>query len=210
MSKRNGSGPRRNAILGLFALALACVAVWFLLIDGPRARLKKRQQARSEVQAELDASRKQMNSAIRAKEVFAANQQRLENIEAKIPVGDPYRWIVKAFAEFAGASRVAIANIEAPHVSESTIYPKVPYRVATFGISGTGFYEEFGVFLAELENEFPHMRVRRLELSPAYPGTADSDEVEKLNFQMELMVLFKPAAATPTQLSQATGSPNNN
>jgi hypothetical protein len=210
MSKRSAASPRRNSIVLLLALAIAGGAVWFLLIDGSRATLKKRQQARSEMQAKLDTSRKQMNSAIRTKEAFAANQQQIEDIEDKMPVGDPYRWLVKAFAEFPGASRVAIANIEAPHVSESTIYPKVPYRAANFTISGTGFYENFGLFLAELENEFPHMRVRRLELSPAYPGTADSDEAEKLNFQVELLVLFKPAAAAPTELSQATGSQNKN
>jgi hypothetical protein len=210
MSKRSASSARRNNVLLLFALAIACAAVWFLLIDAARATLKKRQQARSETQAKLDASRKQMNAALRTKEAFAANQQRLEDIESKMPVGDPYRWLVKAFAEFPGASRVAIANIEPPHVSESVIYPKVPYRAANFSISGTGFYEDFGLFLAELENEFPLMRVRHLELSPAYPGTADSDEAEKLTFQVELLVLFKPAAANPTQLSQATGSPNNN
>jgi hypothetical protein len=55
------------------------------------------------------------------------------------------------------------------------------------------------------------MRVRRLELSPAYPGESDSAEGEKLNFQVELMVLFKPASrATPTQLSQATAIEKKN
>src|SRR5688500_7339073 len=159
MSKRNASGPRRNNILLLFALAIACAAVWFRLIDSARASLKKHQQTRSDVQTALDKARKQMNAAMRTKEALAASRQRLEDIEAKIPVGDPYRWLVKAFAQFPGASRVAIGNIEAPHVSESVIYPTVPYRAANFSISGTGFYEDFGLFLAELENEFPHMRV---------------------------------------------------
>ena len=210
MNKRSASSARRNNVLLLFALATACATVWFLLIDGGRASLKKHQQTRSEVQTALDKSRKQMNAALRTKEALAASHQRLEDIEAKMPVGDPYRWLVKAFAEFPGASRVAIGNIEAPHVSESAIYPKVPYRAANFTISGTGFYEDFGLFLAELENEFPHMRVRHLELSPAYPGTADSDEAEKLTFQVELLVLFKPAAANPTQLSQAASSADKN
>jgi Tfp pilus assembly protein PilO len=211
MSKRRSSARRRNFLLLMIVFAAACGAVWFTLIDGPRAALKKQQQARSETQTALDRSRKQVNDAARAKDALEANQRRLDELEAKMPVGDPYRWLVKAFGEFPAASRVTIVNIDAPHVSESTIYPKVPYKAATFSLAGTGFYHDFGAFLAELENEFPHMRVRRLELSPAYPGTADSAEAEKLDFQIELLVLFKPAdAAGPTQLSQAPSPTDQN
>jgi Tfp pilus assembly protein PilO len=211
MSKRSTSTRRRNFLVLIVLLVAASGAAWFFLVHGPGAALKKQRQARSDVQTDLERARKQVSDATRAKAALEHNQQRLDDIEAKMPVGDPYRWLVKAFAEFPGASRVAIANIEAPHVSESTIYPKVPYKAATFSLSGTGFYHDFGAFLAELENDFPHMRVRHLEVSPAYPGTADSAEAEKLNFQVELLVLFKPAAsAGPTQLSQAPARANEN
>lgn len=204
MSKRNTSVIRQRLVLVLLIFAAACAAVWFFLLEGPRGALKKQQEARSTTQAALDKSRKQINDATRTREASENNQRRLDAIEEKMPVGDPYRWLVKAFGEFSAASRVAIGNIEAPHVSESGIYPQVPYKTATFTLNGTGFFHEFGTFLAELENEFPHMRVRRLELSPAYPGESDSADGEKLNFRIELMVLFKPAArVAPTQLSQA-------
>ena len=158
----------------MVTFVIASGVVWFFLVEGPRAALKKQRQARSDAQTALDKSRKQMNDAARSKAALEASQRRLDDIESKMPAGDPYRWLVKAFGEFPAASHVSIANIEAPHVSESTIYPKVPYKAATFAVSGTGFYHEFGTFLAELENEFPHMRVRRLELTPAYPGESDT------------------------------------
>jgi len=210
MSKRTSSG-KRLLILLMGAFVIASGLVWFFLVQGPRATLKKQRQARSEAQTSLDKSRKQMNDAARSKAALEASQRRLDDIESKMPAGDPYRWLVKAFGEFPAASHVSIANIEAPHVSESTIYPKVPYKAATFAVSGTGFYHEFGTFLAELENEFPHMRVRRLELTPAYPGESDAAEGEKLNFHVELTVLFKPAAsAAPTQLSRGPTSEEKN
>ena len=210
MSKRNNSG-RRIFVLLIVTFVVATGFVWFFLVAGPRASLEKQRQARSDVQTSLDKSRRQMNDAARSKAALEANQQRLDEIELKMPAGDPYRWVVKAFGEFPAASHVSIANIDAPHVSESTIYPKVPYKAATFTVNGTGFYHEFGTFLADLENEFPHMRVRRLELTPAYPGESDAAEGEKLNFQVELTVLFKPAAsAAPTQLSQAPAPENKN
>jgi Tfp pilus assembly protein PilO len=210
MSKR-GSSSKRFLILMMVTFVIATGVVWFFLVEGPRATLKNQRRARSEAQTALDRSRKQMNDAARSKAALEASQRRLDDIESKMPVGDPYRWLVKAFGEFPAASHVSLANIEAPHVSESTIYPKVPYKAATFAVSGTGFYHEFGTFLAELENEFPHMRVRRLELTPAYPGESDAAEGEKLNFQVELTVLFKPAAsAAPTQLSQGPTSEEKN
>jgi Tfp pilus assembly protein PilO len=210
MSKRSRSG-KHLLILLMVTFVIATGVAWFFLVAGPRANLKKQRQARSDTQTALDKSRKQMNDVARSKAALEAGQRRLDDIESKMPAGDPYRWLVKAFGEFPAASHVSIANIEAPHVSESTIYPRVPYKAATFAVSGTGFYHEFGTFLAELENEFPHMRVRRLELTPAYPGESDTPEGEKLNFQVELTVLFKPAAsAAPTQLSQGPTSEKKN
>jgi Tfp pilus assembly protein PilO len=210
MSKRSGSGKQFLFLL-MITFVIASGLVWFFLVQGPGATLIKQRQARSDTQTALDKSRKQMNDSARSKAALEEGQRRLDDIESKIPVGDPYRWLVKAFGEFPAASHVSIANIEAPHVSESTIYPKVPYKAVTFSVSGTGFYHEFGTFLAELENEFPHMRVRRLELTPAYPGEADTAEGEKLNFNVELTVLFKPAASpVPTQLSQGPTSENKN
>ena len=210
MNKRSSAG-KRSLILLMVASVIASGLVWFFLVEGPRATLKKQVQARSDTQTALDKSRKQVNDAAHSKATLEAGQRRLDDIESKMPAGDPYRWLVKAFGEFPAASLVSIANIEAPHVSESMIYPKVPYKAAAFSVSGTGFYHDFGTFLAELENEFPHMRVRRLELTPAYPGEADIAEGEKLNFTLELIVLFKPAAsATPTQLSQAPTSEKKN
>ena len=211
MSKRNVAATRQRLVLVLLTFTAASAAVWFFLLEGPRVALKKQQEARSTTQAALDKSRKQISDATRTREALEANRRRLEAIEEKMPIGDPYRWLVKAFGEFAPASRVVIGNIEAPHISESGIYPQVPYKTATFTLSGTGFFHDFGTFLAELENEFPHMRVRRLELSPAYPGEPESAEGEKLGFQIELMVLFKSAAAVaPTQLSQAPTAEKKN
>ena len=210
MSKRCNSSRRLLTLL-MVTFVIASGLVWFFLVQGPSATLKKQRQARSDTQTALDKSRKQMNDVARNKEALDSGQRRLDEIESKMPAGDPYRWLVKAFGEFPAASHVSIANIDAPHVSESTIYPKVPYKAATFSVTGTGFYHEFGTFLAELENEFPHMRVRRLELTPAYPGETDTDEGEKLNFQVELTVLFKPAASpVPTQLSQGPTSEKKN
>lgn len=189
-------------MLLILGASIASVGIWFGLIDGPRRALVGKQRARATAQDALTTARKQIVEAGKAKIANETAQAKLEAMESKMPVGDPYRWLVKAFVDFPGASRVTIGNIEPPHVSESGIYPKVPYKTAAFSINGVGFYHDFGSFLAELENEFPHMRIRKVDLAPAYPGDSDSPEGEKLNFQVDMSVLFKATAApAPTQLS---------
>ena len=41
-----------------------------------------------------------------------------------------------------------IANLEPPHLGESIILPKVPYKAAVLAVNGTAHYHNFGRFLA--------------------------------------------------------------
>jgi hypothetical protein len=193
---------RSHLFLVLLGAGLLLGAMWFTLLAAPRTKLSALVRARNEASASLDKARKSIAEASQTKASIDAAAQRLQDMEAKMPVGDPYRWLIKAFVDFPAATNVMLANIEPPHVSETVLLPKVPYKTASFLLTGTAHYHEFGAFLAALENHFPHMRVKKLDLSPAYPGEADSNEAERLNFQLELTALFKTAPAPPpAQLS---------
>jgi Tfp pilus assembly protein PilO len=191
-----------RVVLMFLAGVLVLTVMWYTLLDAPRSQLKAKAEIRADLSASLDKARQQIAEAAKTKAAIDVATERLQEMERKMPVGDPYRWVVKAFLDFPAVARVTLANIEPPHVSESTLLPKVPYKTATFTLTGTAHYHEFGTFLAELENYFPHMRVRKLELSPGYPGEADSAEAESLNFQLEIIALFKPTPEpSPAQLS---------
>jgi hypothetical protein len=176
--------------------------MWYTLLDSPRTKLSALVRARNEASASLDKARKAVSDAAKTKSAIDAAGERLRDMEAKMPVGDPYRWLINAFVDFPAATNVNLGNIEPPHISETVLLPKVPYKTVSFLLTGSAHFHEFGVFLVALENHFPHMRVRRLDLTPAYPGEAESSEAEKLNFQVELSALFKAAPAlSPAQLS---------
>jgi Tfp pilus assembly protein PilO len=201
MSKTLRPGHARVA-LTVLAGVLVLIVMWYTLLDAPRAKLQEKARARAAVSSSLDKARQQIAEAAKTKASIDVAAERVQEMERKMPIGDPYRWLVKAFLDFPAAARVTLANIEPPHVSESALLPKVPYKTATFTLTGTAHYHDFGTFLAELENYFPHMRVRKLELSPGYPGEADSAEAERLNFQLEIIALFKPTPEpAPAQLS---------
>ena len=90
-----------------------------------------------------------------------------------------------------------IANLEPPHLGESIILPKVPYKAAVLAVNGTAHYHNFGRFLASLENSFPHMRLQRLELEPTQFGEAATTAQEQLRFKLEMVALVKPSASEP-------------
>jgi Tfp pilus assembly protein PilO len=202
MSKSVQQGRARVALIAL-AAALVLIVMWYTLLDTPRAQLQAKTKVRADLSSKLDQARKQIAEAAQTKVSIQLANQRLQEMEVKMPIGDPYRWLVKAFLDFPAAARITLANIEPPHITESTILPKVPYKTATFNLTGTAHYHDFGTFLAELENYFPHMRVRKLDLTPGYPGEADSAEAERLNFQLEIVALFKSTPEpSPAQLSR--------
>jgi len=194
---------REYLILVVLGAAIVGAVIYYLLIDSPRTKLQEKRQALAEAHAKLDRSRKQIGEAAKVKTTVDLAARELQAMESRMAVGDPYRWLIKAFFDFPAGTNVLIANIEPPHVTESTLLPKVPYKAASFSITGTAHYHQFGTFLAELENYFPHMRLTKVDLTPAYPGEADSGEAERLNFQVEITMLFKPASAVTPQLSLA-------
>ncbi|HYV26953.1 MAG TPA: hypothetical protein VFA77_05440, partial [Candidatus Eisenbacteria bacterium] len=126
----------------------------------------------------------------------ASVQRKLDTIEARMPSGDVYRWIIRTFTGLQ-TNDVEIANLEAPRMSDVNILPKVPYKAATFTLSGTAHYHDFGTFLSSLENSYPHMRLQRLELEPTQLGDADGVEQERLIFKLEIVALVKPSASAP-------------
>ena len=70
------------------------------------------------------------------------------------------------------------------------LLPDFPYKQATFTVAGTARFHDFGRFLADFENEFPHVRVVNLSLDANTP--AGGEDAETLNFKMEIVTLIKP------------------
>ena len=73
--------------------------------------------------------------------------------------------------------------------SDEEMLPGFPYRQIKFLIVGTGFYHDIGKFIADLENQFPHIRVLNLSIDSV--AVQDSTP-EKLSFRMEVAALLKP------------------
>ena len=56
-------------------------------------------------------------------------------------------------------------------------------------INGTAYYHDLGKFIADFENNFPHIRIVNLTIEPASAGEPGN---EKLSFRMDIVALVKP------------------
>ena len=61
----------------------------------------------------------------------------------------------------------------------------------TLTVAGTAHYHDIGRFLADLENQFPHVRLLNLTLDV----NAASAEPETLSFRMDIVTLARPNAS---------------
>ena len=125
---------------------------------------------------------------------LAENRKALVEQEIDVADGDLYSWVINTLRKFSADYKVEIpqkSGITGP--SEMTMLPSFPYKQASITVLGTAHYHELGRFIAEFENQFPHIRVLNLavEVAPA-SGTG---EVEKLSFRMEIVTLVKSNAS---------------
>ena len=187
---------RDKLILAVMGSVAGVVGIWFGLIESQQAGLRSKAKLLAETQGKLQTVQREL----RLTEVFKATldsiQRQIQGMEAKMPTGDVYRWAIRSITSLQ-SNNVEIANLEPPRIGESTILPKVPYKTALLYVNGTAHYHDFGRFLANLENSFPHMRLQRLELDPMQFGEATSAGQEQLNFKIEILALIKASVAEP-------------
>ena len=187
---------RDKLILAVMGSVAGVVGIWFGLIESQQAGLRSKAKLLAETQGKLQTVQRELRLTEGFKATLDSIQRQIQGMEAKMPTGDVYRWAIRSITSLQ-SNNVEIANLEPPRIGESTILPKVPYKTALLYVNGTAHYHDFGRFLANLENSFPHMRLQRLELDPMQFGEATSAGQEQLNFKIEILALIKASVAEP-------------
>ena len=125
---------------------------------------------------------------------LAEARKELAGAESDVGSGDLYAWVVTTLRRFKAPYRVNIPQFNtlgAP--TPVDLVPNVPYQQTSLALTGTARFHDLGRFLADLENQFPHVRVVNLNLElNSSPATG---EEESLAFKMDLVTLVKPNAS---------------
>jgi hypothetical protein len=151
-------------------------------------------QDRVAVEAKLKLVQNAVKHSDQIEAELQASGKQLAEAEADVASGDLYAWAINLVRTFKTGYKVEIPQVN-PEGSptEVDLLPGLPYKQAKFMLTGTAHFHDFGRFIANLENQFPHLRVVNLSLEPN--PNATPDEVETINFKMVIVALVKSNAA---------------
>ncbi|HKS37623.1 MAG TPA: hypothetical protein VJW76_10570 [Verrucomicrobiae bacterium] len=184
----------RVAAVALSTIGLIAL-IWFTLVLALETKLKDRDDKIVALQKAADVTR----SGIRLAESYRDEVERgglvLDSYENHMAQGeDPYRWLMGFLRGLEKHFNVSIIEPPRPQIVELKFPPRLPYEATSCWIAGTARYHDFGIFLAELENSSPFIRLRNLSVDANISGVATENEADRLTFRMEFVTLVKPRA----------------
>jgi Tfp pilus assembly protein PilO len=192
MNFRKLPKEKRNKLVLVILLTLIAVAgLYYALIrrqhDNLATLAEQKTAAAAKLQRVLDAIRRTESITTELEEARGA----LTTAEADVASGDLYAWIINSLRKF----NVPQYKVDIPQFSQLgapadvSLLPNFPYKQATLTIAGNARYHNLGQFIADLENQFPHVRVLNLSLDANMPSLLA--EPETLSFKMDIVTLVK-------------------
>lgn len=189
--KRLSPAKRKQLILVIIGTLALVGAVYFFMIQPQNAENHKLISDTSAAQIKLqkikDTIKQSEATAKAATEVSTA----LSQAETDLATGDLFAWTYNIIRQFKAGYPLDIPTIGQPAQSEVDLISNFPYKQIKFSLTGTGYYQDIGKFVADFENRFPHMQMVNLEIEPT--GGIDASK-EKLSFRVDIVALIKPNA----------------
>ena len=192
MNFRKLPREKRNKLVAVVAGALLVVAGMYLLLIAPQNQNLDR-LARKKVEVK-NSQRRILDAVRRASEIeteLTSARKTLSDAEVDIASGDLYSWVINTLRDFKGKyNKVNVPQFNPiGATTEVTLLPNFPYKQTTLSVAGTAHFHDFGRFLADLENQFPHIRVLNLSLELNQSPVAE--EQETVSFRMDVVTLVK-------------------
>lgn len=183
---------RDKIILITMGTAVACAALWFLLINTQMGVLRNVGKEAEKSREQLARGETTLKTKVAVERQFTEASAVLKQRELVMASpNDMYFWLIQTVNGFRANHKVEIPQFGREMPSEVGSFAKFPYRAALFNVRGTAYYHDFGKFLADFENAFPYIRVQNIDLEPA-ANDASGEAREKLGFKIELLTLVRP------------------
>ena len=183
------STDKRNKLIAVgIATAVVLGLIWFFIVGAQQAKLR---DLREHYLGEIEKQRKMKNVTSEVKKIeenLKEAEHTLSVAEQQMASGDLYSWLYTTIKTFKTSYRVDIPQFGNAETANTTLLYNFPYRQVKTSVAGTGYFHDFGKFLADFENRFPLIRVENLVLEPV-PGASEADR-EKLLFKMDVVALI--------------------
>ena len=191
MNFRKMPREKRNQLIGVIVGTLAIIAgTYFLLIQHQNQSLVRLAQRKVEVQASQGRVLDAIQHASQIEADLKSAKKELADAEADVASGDLYSWVINTLRAFKSKHKVNIPQFNPiGATTEVNLVPNFPYKQATLSVAGTAHFHDFGNFLADLENQFPHIRVLNLNLELNQSPAAEDQET--ISFRLDIVTLVK-------------------
>jgi hypothetical protein len=185
---------RDRLILVVLATLIAGAGLYFGLIRRQQDSLNYLAQKKMNATQKLQTVRDAIHRADQITTELDHAKTALVGAETDVASGDLYAWVMNWLRQFKAAYKVEIpqySQLTSP--AEVTLLPAFPYKQTTLTVAGSAHFHDLGRFLADMENQFPHVRILNLSLDANAPSS--SAEIETLSFKMDIITLAKPNAS---------------
>jgi Tfp pilus assembly protein PilO len=186
---------KKNALILVVVVTVAVLAgLGFGLIKYQFGKLAALRNKRDTAEQKLQQMRTAAKNADRIEADLAECKKTLDGLEEDMASGDLNAWVINELRTFKAGYKVDMPQFSPlGPVTDMPLIPNFPYKQATITVAGQAHFHDFGKFIADFENQHPHMRILNLTLDGS--PNAGSDEGERLNFKMEISTLVKPNAS---------------
>ena len=180
---------RKNLVLVVLVTLAILAGLGFGLIRPQYNSLQR--LAGDKVKAEKQYQ--QMQAAVQHADQLVAElnwaKTALGTMEKDVASGDLYSWVISTLRSFKVPYQVDLPSFSpiGPR-SPMSLIPNFPYEQASITVAGRAHFHDFGRFVADFENQFPHIRVLNLDLDLDTVST----QPEMLSFKMDIVTLVKP------------------
>jgi hypothetical protein len=178
-------------ILVVLATLIAIAGLYFGLIRRQNENLVRLAQEKAAAAKKLQVVGDTIRRADQIKTELDEAKTALAGAESDIASGDLYAWVINWLRQYKANYKVEIpqfSQLSSP--VDVNLLPRFPYKQTTLTVAGTAHFHDLGRFLADLENQFPHVRL--LNLSLDVNAASPSVESETLSFKMDIVTLAKP------------------
>ena len=184
---------RQQLIAVVLGTLVALIGLYLGLIQYQERNLqslaKKRVASEKKCQQVLDV----IKHASQIENDLANARKALAEGETDIASGDLYAWVVNWLRQFKAGYKVQIPQFsQLGSPLDVNLLPDFPYKQTTLTVAGTAHFHDLGRFLADLENQFPHVRLVNLSLD--VNAASASVEPETLSFKVDIVTLAKPTS----------------
>ena len=210
MNKLSKEKKQQLILIGL-ATGFLMAGLNYFLIGMQKDKIAELDRKIGSVHGKVEKADQMVKMVPRIRANLEASQKKLAAKEDGMAPLDKFNWIFMTMNPVILAHRLNLDDLsrdaELSNPTDPGLLPKFPYQTATFRVKVSGYYQDIGKLFADLENNFPYMRIQNPKLRPyesvgpavgsqrgnrPSSKTRDTEDSEKLSVEFKLVTLVKP------------------